>query len=317
MILNIVFLSIGFVLLYYGANYLIDGSSSLAKKMKIPELIIGLTIVSFGTSAPEFIVGLIAASKGAGDITMGNVIGSNIFNLLFVLGLTGVILPIKVNIKNLERFIPFSIFVLLLVMIMGNDKLIFHQDNFISRIDGIILLIFFVFYIMYNIRMSKNTVYIEMPGREYSVPFAIFSLLLGLVMLSYGGNLVTNNAVTIARKMHLSEKLIAITIIAIGTSLPELITSLVAVIKKKPDIAVGNIVGSNIFNVLLVIGVSSVIRPFVFNIDLSIDIIFLMIASLVLIALVLMDKKRYLNRFASSIMLLMFIGYWIFVIYRG
>ncbi len=317
MLLNIIYLLFGFGLLFYGAQFLVDGSSSIARKLRIPEIIIGLTIVSFGTSAPELIVGISAALKNVGDITIGNVIGSNIFNLLLVLGITGVIIPIKVNIDTLKKFIPFSVIVLLILLFMGNDNLIFHRDNIISRINGIILLILFILYVIYNIHLSNNTEFIETNEKNYNFFLSSVFLITGILMLSYGGDMVTNNAVEIARKMNVSEKLIAITVIALGTSLPELITSLIAVIKKKPDIAVGNIIGSNIFNILLIIGVSATIRPIVFNIQLNMDIIILGISTLLLILLIILDKKKYLNRVSSSIILLIFILYWTYAIIRG
>ncbi len=315
MITDILIILAGFALLFYGAHFLIEGSVSIARRMRISDIIIGFTIVAFGTSAPEFIVGIVASIQGQGDITIGNVIGSNLFNLLLVLGITGVIMPISVDIKAIKRYIPFSVIALLALLIMGND-VFFSRANMISRIDGVILLALFVLYILYCIRESKSLPVPEEDIKQRGLLLSIILFILGVAMLSYGGDITTSSAVSIARRMNVSEKLIAITIIATGTSLPELITSIVALRKSKPDIAVGNIIGSNIFNILLILGAAAVVNPLTFNSALNIDILYLFLTTGIMVIMILMSRKYMLNRIASFIMLILFSSYWVFVIIR-
>lgn len=301
-------------LLIFGANWLINGAENVAKRFHISDIVIGFTIVSFGTSAPELIVGIAATLKNAGDITVGNVIGSNVFNLLAVLGITGIVMPIKAQIGSLRKYIPFSIIVLIVLFIAGNDSLIMRESNMISRIDGIILMVIFAIYIYMNVREKKDDITINVEKQNIYISILIF--IIGIGALALGGELTTRAAVEIARMWGVSEKMIALTVIATGTSLPELITSFLAVLKKKPDIAIGNIVGSNIFNILLILGVSSLIRPITFNPMLNIDILIVGVMSLVLLGFVEMTREKVLNRVSSAILLLSFIMYWVFVILR-
>lgn len=305
---------IGLALLIFGANWLINGAENVAKRFHISDIVIGFTIVSFGTSAPELIVGIAATLKNAGDITVGNVIGSNVFNLLAVLGITGIVMPIKAQIGSLRKYIPFSIIVLIVLFIAGNDSLIMRESNMISRIDGIILMVIFAIYIYMNVREKKDDITINVEKQNIYISILIF--IIGIGALALGGELTTRAAVEIARMLGVSEKMIALTVIATGTSLPELITSFLAVLKKKPDIAIGNIVGSNIFNILLILGVSSLIRPITFNPMLNIDILIVGVMSLVLLGFVEMTREKVLNRVSSAILLLSFIMYWVFVILR-
>lgn len=301
-------------LLIFGANWLINGAENIARRFHISDIVIGFTIVSFGTSAPELIVGIVATLKNAGDITVGNVIGSNVFNLLAVLGITGIVMPIKAQIGSLRKYIPFSIIVLIVLFIAGNDYLIMRDANIISRIDGIILLLIFAIYIYMNAKEKKDDIKINVEKKNAYISILIF--ILGVGALALGGELTTRAAVDIARMWGVSEKMIALTVIAMGTSLPELITSFLAVLKKKPDIAIGNIVGSNIFNILLILGFSSLIRPIVFNPMLNIDILVVGVMSLVLLGFVEMTREKVLNRISSAVLLLSFIIYWVFVILR-
>lgn len=315
MTVDILIILAGFGLLFYGAHFLIEGSVSLARKMRISDIIIGFTIVAFGTSAPEFIVGVMASIQGQGDITVGNVIGSNLFNLLLVLGITGIIVPLSVDIKAVKRYIPFSVIALLALVAAGNDS-IFNRANILSRTDGLILLGLFIMYILYCIRESKALPVPEEDVKQRGMVMSIILFVLGVAMLSFGGDITTSSAVSIAKRMNVSEKLIAITIIATGTSLPELITSIVAVSKQKHDIAVGNIIGSNIFNIFLILGASALIKPLTFNSALNVDIIYLFISTVIMVIMVLLSRKYILNRISAFIMLLMFSAYWAFVIIR-
>lgn len=313
--ISFIILAVGLILLVIGANWLINGAENIAKRFNISDIVIGFTIVSFGTSAPELIVGIMAALKNAGDITVGNVIGSNIFNLLAVLGITGIVVPIRAKIGSIRKYIPFSVIVIIALFIAGNDYLIMRDSNTISRIDGIILLALFALYLFMNFKDRKKE-HISINVEKQNIYISLLIFILGVGALGLGGELTTRGAVEIARMWGVSEKMIALTVIATGTSLPELITSLIAVLKKKPDIAIGNIVGSNIFNVLLILGLSSLIRPVAFNPMMNIDLLIVGFMSLVLLGLVEITKDKVLNRVSSSLLLISFIVYWIFVILR-
>ncbi len=312
--INMLILAVGMVLLIYGAHWMIAGAEDIAKRFNMSDIFIGFTIIAFGTSAPELIVGIMAALKNAGDITVGNVIGSNIFNLLAVLSITGIIIPIKADIKALRKYIPFSIIVLIILFILGNDAMLDQPNNSLARVDGIILLIVFMFYIYMNIKDKKNNV-IHIKSKHNML---IASLLFagGAAALALGGELTIRSAVEIARMWNVSEKMIAITIVATGTSLPELITSIIAIVRKKPDIAIGNVIGSNIFNILLILGASSLIKPISFNPVMNADILILGIMSIVLLLMVEMNRKKILSRSSSIVLLIAFVMYWVFVIFR-
>ncbi|MCE1155083.1 MAG: calcium/sodium antiporter, partial [Bacteroidales bacterium] len=265
MALEIVFLIAGFVLLVIGADWLVNGASALAKKYNVSDLAIGLTIVAFGTSAPELVVNVFAAAQGSHDIVLGNIIGSNNFNLLVILGIAGIITPLAVQHSTVWKEIPFSLLAVAVLFIFAND--IFSDGTgVISRFDGIILLAFFGWFLWYVGKQLKNDpAEAEIVTKQYPGWKMALLIVGGLAALIAGGRLVVTSAVDIARVMGMSEKLIGLTIVAAGTSLPELATSVVAAIKKNNDIAVGNIVGSNIFNIFLILGVSSVINPVSFN----------------------------------------------------
>ena len=308
--------ALGFIMLILGADWLIKGAESIALKFSVPEIIVGFTIVSFGTSAPELLVGIFAALKGAPDITVGNVIGSNIFNLLPVLGISALIMPIASDMKALKRYVPFSVLILALLILMGQDYFM-GQSGTIGIIDGAVLLTLFGLYLFLNIKVWRKTEEIKAELVTFNPIIAILLLTAGIGLLAAGGEITTRNAVEIARTFRVSEKMIGLTIIATGTSLPELITSVMAVIKRKPDIAVGNVIGSNIFNILLILGVSSVISPLKFNPALNIDIIFLGIMSLLMLFAVISNRRKMLGRIAGTIMITAFVLYWVFVFIRN
>ncbi|MFO8062332.1 MAG: calcium/sodium antiporter [bacterium] len=307
---------LGFAMLILGADWLIKGAESIALKFSVPEIIVGFTIVSFGTSAPELLVGIFAALKGAPDITIGNVIGSNLFNLLPVLGISALIMPIASDLKALKRYVPFSVLILALLILMGKDYFI-GQSGTIGIIDGAVLLTLFALYMFLNIKVWKSTEDIKPELVTFNPMLAVILLTAGIGLLAAGGEITTRNAVEIARIFNVSEKMIGLTVIATGTSLPELITSIMAVIKRKPDIAVGNVIGSNIFNILLILGVSSVISPLKFNPALNIDIVFLGIMSLFMLFAVMSNKRKTLGRIPGTIMITAFVLYWVFVFIRN
>ncbi len=295
--INLIFIIIGFIFLIKGANFLVDGSSSIARKLKISEFVIGLTIVSIGTSLPELIVSIESVLIGHNDLLIGNIIGSCIYNLLLILGIICVIKPIKINIKE-KSIVMLMFFSILLVELLSN---IYGQ---ITRVEGIILILFFIIFLL----MIFNKKTTENKKEDNSIVKSIIQFLVGILLLKYGGDFVVKNASLIARKMLISEKIIGITIVAIGTSLPELVTSITAINKNTQEIAVGNIIGSNIFNLLLVFGITSIINPIQFSEQYNQDFIFLAIITLVLIISALSNKEE-IQRKEGIILLISFILY--------
>jgi len=312
---------VGFVLLIKGADLLVNGSSSLAKKFHIPEIVIGLTIVSFGTSLPELIVNILAALQGSTDIGLGTINGSNISNIALVLGITAVILPLAVKRATAWKEIPFSILATVILMLVINDPFFNSAaPAMISRIDGIILLIFFVLFVLYtiNIFVKHKTLEVDDEQKQSRKGFNIFVMIMaGLVALFYGGQWVVDGAVKIANLFGISEFIISATIIAVGTSLPELVTSVVAAYKKNLDLAVGNIIGSNIFNILFVLGITAVIKPIATPALINIDILYLVGLSIVLFTFLFVGKRRELERWQGFSLLIIYIGYVVFLIIRG
>lgn len=315
MVQNVFLIFMGFVLLIKGADFLVNGSVKVAKRLHIPEIIIGLTIVSIGTSMPELIVSVTSALEGHSDMALGNVIGSNICNILLILGLSAVIRPVvfKKETKFIE--IPIALVITLILLLVGNNS--GHQ---IDRIEGIVLIVLFALFIAYTIYMgikeSKEEIEKEeAEGKEpeekgkYGVLKSIGLIVLGIFGLKYGGDLVVNNACEVARALNISEKVISLTIIAIGTSLPELVTSVMAAIKGESDIAIGNIVGSNIFNILLIIGVGAVIKPMAYALAYNTDIIILLLATVLLFLYPFTGKKDTMTRWNGAICLVIYAGY--------
>ena len=262
-------LIVGFVLLVLGADYLVKGASSVAKRMKVPDLIIGLTIVAFGTSTPELAVNIMASLKDAPGMAIGNVVGSNIFNLLGILGITAMLRPINLKTSLLKFEIPFAIIAALSVIFVAGDYFIDGTPGVISKSDGMILLLFFAIFMYYIFITAKKEQLIEEEeigkSKIYSNWLSIIFILGGLAVLVFGGDLIVKHASEIARGWGMSETVIGFTIVAVGTSLPELATSLMAAYKGNSDIAIGNVVGSCIFNVFFILGVSAVIKPLPFE----------------------------------------------------
>jgi cation:H+ antiporter len=303
-------------LLIVGSNWLVNGASSLAHRFNISDLVIGLTIVAFGTSSPELIVNLIASFNGNTDIAIGNVVGSNIFNILVILGLTALVTPIAVKSTTIWKEIPFSILAVIVLALMANDILIdgYSKDS-ISRTDGFILLCFFSIFMAYTFALAKSSGQLkEVTAKEMSVLKAISFIIAGLAGLFFGGKFLVDGAIDIARYLGISEAVIGLTVVAAGTSMPELATSIVAAFKKKSDIAIGNVVGSNIFNIFLVLGVSASIKPIPFNINSNFDIIFLFIISIAMFLFNFLGKERKINRFEGGLFFLAFIVYTFYLI---
>lgn len=310
MILAICLIIAGFALLILGADWLVDGSSGIAKKFHIPEIIIGLTIVSIGTSMPELFVSITSAIDGYSDMAIGNVIGSNLSNLLLILGLSSIIKPVFFQSETKKYEIPMCLFFTIILMIFCNTA------NTISRIEAVILLILFCLFIGYTIYIAKKesqkeVLDISVHTSENKTIKNIILVILGIIALKVGGDLTVNNAVVVAKQFNLSEKIISLTILAIGTSLPELVTSVTAAIKGNSDIAIGNIIGSNIFNMLLIIGVSSLIKPIFFNVSYNFDLTILLISTIVLAIFPIIPPKNEMSRMNGIIY---FIAYLVYLI---
>jgi cation:H+ antiporter len=309
MFVNSLLLVLGLAVLIKGADWMVSGASALAKKYHVSDLVIGLTIVAFGTSAPELVVNVIASSHNFNDIVLGNVLGSNIANLFLILGITGIIYPLVVQSSTTWKEIPLSLLAVLLLFLLANNFFL-YENPVVSRIDGLFLLLMFCLFMVYIYKLSKSdtapkeVVVSEMPAiKMYSF------IVIGLAGLLIGGRLVVNNAIKIATILGLSEKIIGFTIVAIGTSLPELATSVVAALKKNTNIAVGNIIGSNIFNIFLVLATSAVVSPVVFNPVFNTDMYLLAGGTLFLFIAMFTGGKKKLDRWESVILLLIYLGY--------
>ncbi len=368
---------IGFFLVIKGADLLIDGASSLARKFGISSIIIGLTVVAFGTSVPELVINVFSAIQGNTDVALGNIIGSNVANILLILGLTAAIFPLDVKITTAWKEVPFSLFAAFLLFALCNDSLIDGaRESFLSRSDGIVLFAFFGIFLYYVIEMAlkhkeESPIHIEMnnnqdkikqvlPNTTIDVPVdkvndsqdeeikksnpetlkntygnkekedkkkseekelsgttIFFYIVGGLIALVFGGKWVVDGAIKIAMKFGMSEFLVSATIVAVGSSLPELVTSLVAAYKKEPDLSVGNIVGSNIFNIFWVLGISAIIRPIPVKIGINMDLIFLMVITLYLFLFMFIGKKYKLERWQGIFFAVLYVFYIIYIIVRG
>lgn len=321
MIASVFFLILGFLLLVKGADLFVDGASSIAKRLRIPSLIIGLTIVAFGTSAPELAVSVTAALKGSNDIALGNVVGSNIFNLLVVIGVSAMICPLAVEKSMIKKDYPLSIGATLLLGLLVMDQFLGKKDAMsLSRLDGIILLAGFALFMYLTIReeLAKRKEQLQSQEEEipvkYSLPVSILLSVAGLLGIIFGGDMTVNSAKEIARAFGLSEALIGLTIVAIGTSLPELVTSVVASKKGESDIALGNAVGSNLFNILFILGVSSTILPMSVSPTYLYDIGFLLVVSL--LVFIPVAAKQKISRGTGAAMTGAYILYTIYLIMR-
>ena len=316
MILDIGLLLVGFVILIKGADWLVTGASALARRHNISDLAIGLTVVAFGTSAPELVVNLFASIQDHQAIVFGNVIGSNNFNLFLILGIAGIITPLAVHSTTVWREIPLSFIAVVLLFLFAND--FFLSDALVvSRIDGIILLAMFGFFLWYvKNQLKVDNPEPEEPHKQYTTLKIWGLILVGLGGLVGGGRLVVDNAINIATEFGISEKIIGLTIVAAGTSLPELATSVVAALKRNNDIAVGNIIGSNIFNIFLILGVSSVIRPLAYDRSFNTDIYFLALGTVVLFILMFTGGRKRLDRWEAAILLAAYVIYTVFFVAR-
>ena len=314
LLLNILFLVLGFVFLIKGADVFVDGASTIAKILKVPALIIGLTIVALGTSLPELAVSIVAAINESTDLSVSNVVGSNIFNILMVLGLTSIIVPIAIEKKVLKFELPFVFGVSALLLLLG-----IFGSNEITWIFGLIFLALLAFYIFFLIRRTKKEEPIEQEEEIKTSPVkAIILLILGAGLIIFGGECVNKTSVVIAEFFGMEEQLIGLTIVAIGTSLPELITSLVAAKKGENDIALGNVIGSNTLNILFILGAASLITPLPISSAMTFDMVMMVLFTLVLIIMAILTlKKKGLNKTCGIILVSLYVIYTAYIICRN
>lgn len=339
-------LLLGLGVLLLGAEMLVRGASSISKKLGIPSIVIGLTIVSFGTSAPELIINIFSAFKGSTDLALGNVIGSNITNILLILGTSALIIDLKVQKNTTWKEIPFAALAVLVIFVMANDRLFNHEAaDVIVRADGLIMLMFFTIFMYYTYELTRvgvdnkdNAKDINLKSAQkdilklsrkgtgnvgegevkiYSGYVSFLMVVGGILGLFWGGKLLVDNAINLADLAGWSEMLIGLTIVAVGTSLPELATSLLAARKGQSDIVIGNVVGSNIFNIFWILGVTSTINPIPVSLSANFDIIFSLIATIVLFITMFIGKRHLLQRWQGGVFLLFYFLYIVYLIFRG
>jgi len=309
----------GLIMIIYGADSLVRGASSIAKKAGLSALFIGFTIVAFGTSLPELVVNIFASFNGSNDLAIGNVLGSNISNILLILGISAIIFPLTVKKGTVSKAIPFSLLAVFVLFILVNDSMIDGLgSSILSRADGLILLAFFIIFIYYTVTISKaSTAEGEQKIKKYKHYISASMVIGGMLGLVIGGKLVVDGAVDIARFLGLSEALIGLTIVAIGTSLPELATSAVAAYRHSSDIAIGNIIGSNIFNLFWILGLSATIKPLSFSLALNIDILVVAAITVVLILFMFVGKRNILQRWQGTTLVSLYVCYFVYLVLRG
>lgn len=313
MLLNVLLLLGGLIALIYGANSLVDGGSSLAHRLKVTPMVIGLTIVAFGTSTPELVVNLVSSLEGSSALALGNVVGSNIFNTLAILGITALIVPLGVKKMTTWVEIPLAALAAALVLLFVYGE----RDCIISRTEGICLLVFFIIFLIYTFVLAKTSIDSEEENlqiKDYSIWKSCLFILIGLGGLIIGGRLLVTNAIYIAQAFGISERIIGLTIVSIGTSLPELATSIIAAHKKNADIAIGNVVGSNIFNTFLILGASATITPLQAPVGSMLDLTTNIVSSVLLFIFIFTGQGRKINRWEGGIFFTMYILYMILLI---
>lgn len=311
MTIQILILIAGLALILFGANWLVDGSSSIAKRFGISEFVIGLTIVGIGTSTPEMVVSFLSSFQGKADMAIGNIVGSNIFNTMMILGVTALIAPMTITKSNLKRDIPLNIIVTIILILLGMNFTLFGmgQDQ-LCRIDGIILLAIFAWYLWTSFKSDEGNGGEDGEGiKEYKTGMSVLLITGGLAALIFGGRLFVNSATELAKMFGVSDKFIAITVMAAGTSMPELATCAVAALKGRGQLALGNVLGSNISNILLILGGASLINPLSFSGMTPVDLGMVLLSAIFILASAYFFKKKQLDRFEGIILLLMEAGY--------
>jgi len=316
-LLPYILLVAGFILLIKGAGFLVNGASSIARRFNVSDLVIGLTIVAFGTSTPELFVNIFASFKGNTDIAIGNVLGSNIANIFLILGVSAVIYPLTVTKGTVWKEIPFSLLAILVLGVLANDRLIDKStSSALTRADGLVFLFFFIIFLYYSGSIAKRIEGMEenVPAKQYGLARSFLWVMFGLIGLTLGGKWIVDGAVQLATRFGMRQSLVGLTIVAVGTSLPELATSAMAAYKRNIEIAVGNVVGSNIFNIFFVLSASSIIKPLPFKETNNIDIGMVILAELLLFAFMFTGRKRLLDRWEGVVFLLLYTAYIIFLI---
>lgn len=314
MILNIILLIIGFVFLIKGADFFVDGASSTARNLKISKMVIALTIVSFGTSAPEFAVSLKSIITGSDDMILGNVIGSNIINILLIVGIASIIHPISIKSRTVQKELPILLLITTLISVLISDSLFGNGTNYLTRGDGITILLFFTVFLYYLFSIMRSKKENDDDNAPFKMKKSILLTLIGLIGIVIGSNLVVDNATIIAEGLGVSQRMISLTIIALGTSLPELVTTVIAGIKKEYDIAVGNIIGSNIFNIGIVLGLPITLFGGITASGFSnIDVLMFISSSILLFILSIRNLK--IDKYEGIVMLSLFVIYYSYVIF--
>jgi len=319
--LTLVLLVFGFIFLIKGADYLVQGSSSLAKKLRVSDLIIGLTIVALGTSTPELVVNLVASFRGTADLAIGNVLGSNIANILLILGVSATIYPLVVHKNTVYKEIPFALLAVLALFFLVNDQdLASQKANLLSRGDGLVLLLFFLIFMYYVFSVAVSKPNSEDAVLEEDIEVlpmwqSWMMIIAGILGLVFGGQWVVDSAVAIAKMLGVSEKLIGLTIVAIGTSLPELVTSAMAAYRRKTDIAVGNVVGSNIMNILFILALTAVVSPLSFSNDLQVDLWMVIGVTVLLFLALFVGKRRLLERWQGVTFITVYLMYIVYSLF--
>lgn len=317
---SFLFLILGFGLTVYGADRLVSGAASLAKMFRLSNLVIGLTVVALGTSMPEFVVSLLSALKGETDIAVGNVVGSNVFNTLAILGLSALIYPISVQRITVRAEIPFSIFAALLLMFLANDSWLFAgKADVVSRSDGLILLFFFLVFMYYSFRVARqnNNDDDVPPVKSYTVPMSFFFVLIGIFGLVAGARLMVKGAVGMADIFGISEAVIGLTVVSAGTSIPELATSMMAAYRRNSDIAMGNVMGSNLFNIFFILGSSAAVHPLPFQPTLNSGIFMCVGSAFLLLLFMFSSTPHKLGRIQGAIFTFIYVGYTAYLVFQA
>ncbi|MFG6423184.1 MAG: calcium/sodium antiporter [Paramuribaculum sp.] len=321
MILEIIYLVGGLALILVGANALTDGSSAIARRWGVSELVIGLTIVAFGTSAPELVISVMSAARGATQLAIGNVVGSNIFNILAIIGVVAMVRPIRVAQSTMSNEIPMALLAAVALLIIGNGPMLGSGGvPQINRVDSLLLLLFFAIFMRYTFHQARKQTELESPSEPDNRSRAMSPLkawawvIGGLAMLVGGGDLFVDGASALASRLGVSQAIIGLTIVAAGTSLPELATSVVAARKGKSDLAIGNVVGSNIFNIFLVAGLSGTVRPLQFGSIGNIDLLTLTLSSLLFLAMARWGGTRIITRSEGAILVVLYVAYTVYLI---
>jgi len=314
--LNLLYSVLGFIPLIFGANWLVNGASAIAKRRNISNLVIGLTIVAFGTSAPELVVNVLSAVSGNSGFSFGNVIGSNVINILVILGLSAIIYPMAVKSPTIWIEIPLCLLSALILLVIANDGFLdFSSNNMVSRTDGILLIAFFFVFIYYSYyAMKRGDEDHPIEVKEMDVKKSVLLVVAGMVLLAGGGQVIVYFASEFAVEYGIPDRIIGLTILSVGTSLPELTTSVVAALKKNVDISIGNIIGSNIFNAFLILGVSSTIHPIPIDMGSNLDLLINIVATLLIFIFVFTRKGRMIDRLEGAVMVAMYAGYMYYVL---